>query len=430
MKVRYLAVNVLDAARQRIDRVLTDFEYCYVSFSGGKDSGVLLNLALERARAAGKRIGVFHIDYEAQYQKTTQYVAETLADLRGECDIYHVCLPLTTPCATSMHQATWVPWNPAERDIWVREMPDGAITLDDPPDCFSEGLEDYEFQEHFGGWLRAHLGVDSVCCLVGIRAQESLNRWRAIARTDRVGLHDGLAWTRTVEPGVMNAYPIYDWQVEDVWTANSRMGWRYNTLYDLMHQAGLAPAQMRVASPFISQGMNSLKLYRAIEPDTWARLVGRVNGVNFAGIYGGTTAMGWKSIQCPPGHTWKSYMEFLLSTLPSEVADNYRAKLATSIAFWRDRGGVLPESAVNDLRAAGVSFSTRASTSYNTAKPTVLFDAYPDDADIAAFSLVPSYKRMCVCIMKNDHTCKYMGFARTLRERTLREEAIKKYEAL
>jgi predicted phosphoadenosine phosphosulfate sulfurtransferase len=48
-----------------------------------------------------------------------------------------------------------------------------------------------------------------------------------------------------------------------------------------------------------------------------------VNGVNFAGIYGGTTAMGWKSIKLPPGHTWKSYMEFLLSTLPEDTADNY-----------------------------------------------------------------------------------------------------------
>lgn len=423
-------MNVLDAARERIDRMLNDFEYLYVSFSGGKDSGVLLNLALERARAKGCRIGIFHIDYEAQYQATTDYVATTLAELRGECDIWHICLPIAAQCATSMHQSYWTPWAEEQRSIWVRQMPECCINLSNAPSFFRPGMWDYDFQEEFGGWLRGHLGVKSVACLVGIRAQESLNRWRAIWRNDRVNMHAGLKWTRSIEPGVCNAYPVHDWLVEDVWTANSRFGWRYNALYDLFHLAGVPLHKMRVASPFNDCATESLKLYRAIDPNTWARMVGRVNGVNFAGIYGGTTAMGWKSIKKPHGHTWKSYMEFLLSTLPQDTAANYREKLTVSLKFWRERGGVLDDATISQVATTGTKFSLHATTSYATSKKTVRFEDYPDDMEIDDFARVPSYKRMCVCIMKNDHTCKYMGFAQTKIEHDRRQAALKKYSNL
>lgn len=67
----------------------------------------------------------------------------------------------------------------------------------------------------------------------------------------------------------------------------------------------------------------SLKLYRVIEPALWSKLVGRVNGANFTAIYGGTSAMAWKEIKLPKNHTWKSYLEFLLTTLPSYTRERY-----------------------------------------------------------------------------------------------------------
>lgn len=67
---------------------------------------------------------------------------------------------------------------------------------------------------------------------------------------------------------------------------------------------------MRVASPLFQKDKKTLKLYKVIEPHTWGKLVSRVNGVNFTGLYGGTTAMGWKNITKPDNMTWKQYMEF------------------------------------------------------------------------------------------------------------------------
>ncbi|MFD1902597.1 DUF3440 domain-containing protein [Enterococcus termitis] len=68
---------------------------------------------------------------------------------------------------------------------------------------------------------------------------------------------------------------------------------------------------MRVANPFHDCGVNALRLYQVIEPVTWTKLVGRVNGANFAAIYGGTTAVGYKNIHLPDGHTWKTYAFFI-----------------------------------------------------------------------------------------------------------------------
>ena len=91
-----------------------------------------------------------------------------------------------------------------------------------------------------------------------------------------------------------------------------------------------------------------------IEPDTWAKMIGRVNGVNFAGIYGGTTAMGWKSIKLPEGMTWKSYLQFLLSTLPKSTREEYEQIFKTSIEFWAKKGGVLDDKTIAELKEAGI----------------------------------------------------------------------------
>ena len=55
---------------------------------------------------------------------------------------------------------------------------------------------------------------------------------------------------------------------------------------------------------------------------------------------------------------------------------------------------------------------------------------YLDDIDIPEFKEIPTYKRMCICILKNDHTCKYMGFAQTKQEKEQRERVMKKYKSL
>ena len=43
----YLKQNVYDALLERLDFIFREFDNIYISFSGGKDSGLLLNLLLD-----------------------------------------------------------------------------------------------------------------------------------------------------------------------------------------------------------------------------------------------------------------------------------------------------------------------------------------------------------------------------------------------
>lgn len=425
---KYLDINVFDAAMNRIKTAFEEFENVLIAFSGGKDSGVMLNMTYDYAKRTGQlnKLGMYFLDYEAQYQLTIDYVQSEF-DRLSDIKRYWLCLPNSVPTATSMSTGYWIPWDKKKKDIWVRNMPDYdyVINEDNVPFDYTVGRDDYTVQEDFTKWYSEENGTTGV--LIGIKASESLDRYRAIKSSRKTNGYKDYNYMISKNETTINVYPIYDWENKDIWVANAKNAWNYNKLYDLYYQAGIGIDQMRVASPFLSQGLGTLKYYQVIEPDTWAKMLGRVNGVNFSGIYGGTTAMGWKTIQLPKGHSWKSYLEFLLSTLPEKTREDYKKIFKTSIEFWDKRGGVLSDETIEELKAAGIPLEVKGKTNYRTDKKAVQFHEYPDDAPVKEFKTVPSYKRMCITIMKNDHTAKYMGFSRTKEQQEKRRKAMKKY---
>lgn len=425
-------MNVLQATQERLKTIFEEFDNVYVSFSGGKDSGVLLNLTTDfiRKNYPGRKLGVFHIDYEAQYQMTTDYVDLELSKHKDVLEIYRICLPIAANCGTSMYSDHWIPWNPDEKQLWVRDLPKDSINiLNHEFPWFVKGMWDYDLQEKFSSWLHKKKNAKKTACLVGIRTDESLNRWRAIHSDKNKNKFEDNEWTLEMTPNVYNAYPIYDWKVDDIWIANSKFGFDYNKLYDLFQKAGVPIQKMRVASPFHECGTENLKLYKVIDPKNWGKMVGRTNGVNFAGIYGGTTAMGWRSIKLPKGHTWKTYMEFLLASLPKQTADNYRLKLENSKKSWLV-GGAMDSQTIKELEKEGAPLirTNKTNNRGSKDKEVIKFNDYLDDTTVSNFRRIPTYKRMCICIMKNDHLCKYMGFALNKTETQKRAEAERRYE--
>lgn len=420
--------TVYDAAMERIDYIFKEFDHIYISFSGGKDSGVMLNLCLQyiKQNNVKRKVTLMHLDYEAQYEMTTEYVELMEEKSKDFMNIYHICVPFKVKTCTSMYQEYWRPWEENKKEIWVRNPPKGAKTIKDFG-FYKENMWDYEFQEKLSKWIHNKEKAKKTAVLVGIRTQESLHRWRAIHK-ERDTYYNDKKYSKKVAENIYNFYPIYDWNTEDIWIANGKFGFEYNKLYDLYYQAGLSIDMMRVASPFLSEGQETLKLYKIIEPHTWGKLVSRVNGVNFTGIYGGTTATGWKRITKPKQFTWKKYMEFLLNTLPQDTKQKYIEKLETSINFWRTKGGVLSDETINELNSLSIKYQ-EGTHNYKTDKRAIKLE-YLDDLDIKDFKAIPTYKRMCICILKNDHMCKYMGFSQTKIEMKKRKEAIEKYEKI
>lgn len=427
----YSSENVYDAAIDRIKIAFDEFDNILVSFSGGKDSGIMLNLAYDYAKNTNQldKLAVYFLDYEAQYQLTIDYVTSEFKRLK-DVKRFWLCLPNKVPSATSMSTGYWIPWDKDKKSIWVRKMPnyDFVINEDNVPFDYHKGQLDYEVQENFNKWFSNKYGKTGV--FIGIRADESLDRYRAIKSKNKVNTYKNFEYMVKRNDVTINVYPIYDWRVRDVWIANGKYSYPYNHLYDLYYQAGMSINQMRVASPFLSEGLDSLKYYQVIEPDTWAKMVGRVNGANFASIYGGTKAMAWKDIQLPKGYTWKSYLKFLLKTLPEKTRREYEKIFSTSIKFWDKRGGVLSDRTIKELEDAGIPIDIKGKTNYKTDKKAVTFHEYPDDAPVTEFKTVPSYKRMCITIMKNDHTASYMGFSRTKAQQEKRRKAMEKYEKI
>ncbi len=422
-------MNVYQLAQERLKVLFDNFDNIYVSFSGGKDSGVLLNLCIEYIRKNNlqRKIGVFHIYYEIQYSETLAYVDRLLAANADIVDVYRVCVPFKVQTSTSMFQAYWRPWDEEKKKLWVRPMPEGSYTWKDFP-FYDNNMWDYEFQNRFAAWLHARKKARRTWCLIGIRTQESYHRWRCIYNNEHRFLSK--RWIRQWPGGIIcNAYPIYDWRTTDIWTANGKLGWDYNHLYDLFYMAGVPLESQRVASPFISQAVSSLYLYRAIDPNTWGKMIGRVNGVNCTAIYGKTNAFGWQQVSIPKGMTWEQYMYFLLSTLPVRIRKNYLEKLSVSIRFWRDKGGVLSDETIAHLQQLGVPIRVEGKSNYRTTKKPVRME-YIDDANIPEFNLLPTFKRMCICILKNDHACKYMGFSPNKEEKLRRKKIMEKYQSL
>lgn len=433
---QYQEENVYEALQKRLHFIFQEFDNIYVSFSGGKDSGLLLNLTLDFQKKyyPGKRIGVFHQDFEAQYTLTTEYIERTFQRIEKEVEPYWVCLPMATRTALSNYEMFWYPWDDLKKDAWVRKMPEHSYVINlqnNPITTYRYRMHQEDLSRQFGRWYRASHDMNKTVCLLGMRAEESLQRYSGFVNK-KYG-YKNECWISRQFKDVWCASPIYDWSVNDVWHANYLFNYDYNHLYDLYYKAGLTVNQMRVASPFNDYSKDSLNLYRVIDPEIWTRLVGRVRGANFGAIYGRTKAMGYRNITLPEGHTWESYTRFLLDTLPVRVRNNYARKFNTSIKFWHTVGGGLDEETIQELLQRGYHIRRNGVSNYTlNKKARIIFKGrIPDHTDdIKSTKDIPSWKRMCYCILKNDHTCRFMGFGLSKEQKMRIQDIQEKYKSI
>jgi predicted phosphoadenosine phosphosulfate sulfurtransferase len=386
-----IGVNVLEAAKFRIKLAFDTCERVCVSFSAGKDSTVLLHLVMEEAIARDRTVGVLLIDLEAQYDLTIRNGLECFEMYKEHIDPYWVALPIHLRNAVSVYEPFWLCWDPECKPAWVRTPPDFAVTDPAKFPFFRAGMEFEEFVPQFAEW---YSGGVTTAFFVGIRTQESYNRYLTIASGWKTMLDEYRFTTAVCDGGAsFNFYPIYDWATEDIWRFVARnKHLPYNEVYDRMHMAGMTISQMRICQPYGDDQRKGLWLFHLIEPMTWGRVVARVNGANSGSLYcresGNIT--GYRKISKPPDITWKEFAYLLVSSMPKRTQEHYANKIGVFVKWWTERGydNGIPDEADYDLEIA---------------------------------KKAPSWRRVCKSLLRNDWWCKGLGFTQH------RSEAYMKY---
>ncbi|MHA1911626.1 MAG: DUF3440 domain-containing protein [Candidatus Kariarchaeaceae archaeon] len=403
----YLDQDVYSSTLSRLDFLLDHFPKFILSFSGGKDSSILLQLLINRARLKDRLpVDVLYIDFEAQYKATINHVEELLVD-NPDVNPYWICLPVNLRNSVSVYQSQWQPWNPDKQDIWVREMPEfkGVISDSSFLPFFYYGIEFEDFVVDFAKWYsKGELSAS----IIAIRTDESINRFRTIRNTKKETFQD-LSWTTRIIDSSYNVYPIYDWRTEDVWTAVGRFDLKYNKIYDLMYAQGKSIHESRLCQPFGDDQRRGLDLFRTCEPDTWDKIVGRVSGSNYGNMYANTFLLGRGKVLLPEGHTWKSYTEFLLATLPRFEAEWYKIKFKVFFDWWAEKGNYL--NVVYDDENKTYNYVVDTKSSFEDGLPKEI----PDTAErkLESKRKLPTWRRIAEVIVKNDKLCKRLTFSGT-----------------
>ena len=251
-----------------------------------------------------------------------------------------------------------------------------------------------EFILQFASWYqKQHGGL--VACGIGIRTDESLNRFRTITFQKNKETFKNYNWTTRVKFSnqildAYNFYPIYDFRVEDIWGAVSLLDLKYNKIYDLMYKNGVSLAEQRICQPYGDDQRKGLDQFKALEYETWAKVLNRVNGVNFGNIYCRTSALGDLKTSKPDFMSWQQYTVFLLESIGIYNRDlmmNYYRKIKKFMIWYRKKYGVD-------------------------------FDKIPDEASkkLENQKKVISWHRIARAVEKNDFYLKRLSFAQTKTE--------------
>lgn len=264
-----LGVSVFDAA---IDRMLEIYEQGHrvvVSFSGGKDSTVAMEICVLAARLAGRLpVEVIMRDEEIMFPGTYEFAERTAQREDISFNWIYACQPIIN--VFNREEPFWWVFDPQlEPDQWVRQPPSMAVRI---PDL---NIERMTIPERFP----PQEGKD-LYAVIGLRVSESRGRLYGL-------FSSGGHITKPNSAGVRSVRPVYDWGDGDVWRAIAEQKWDYNSAYDVMARLGIPKKDLRIAPPTMNAaGVRHLSLAQKAWPKWFDRMCERLPGVRTAANYG------------------------------------------------------------------------------------------------------------------------------------------------
>lgn len=311
---QYLDTNVLEEATKRVEWIFDNYENIIVSISGGKDSTVVAHMMLKEANKRNRKIGVFFLDEEVVYDSTIEQV-KYIMKMFPENTIpiwYQIEFELTN--STSVYSGGLKCWNHGQHKIWMRSKEQESIKHREWPESwekeYTKNHKIFGFYEVLDCFQRSH---NDTAHVVGLRATESPNRWRAVSKNKT---KKGVYWGTDIDNGSAQLYPIFDWQFTDVWRYHYENDLKYSKIYEFQYKKGMSINEMRISSLIHEKSFQSLVDLQEFEPNTYDRIIKRTEGITVGAMYGKDSKL-LKVRKLPKNYSsWKEYRNFLLENHP------------------------------------------------------------------------------------------------------------------
>lgn len=319
----YLPNNVYQEALDRIRYIFDEFPNVVVGTSGGKDSTVVVNLALEVAREKNRLpLDVMFVDQEAEWTSTIEHIRRLKENPDIRFKWYQIPFELSN-CASSIEREL-ICWDSKEKNVWIR---------DQEPDSIKENIYGITDWYDLFDKILAHDYEGKACYLAGVRAEESPGRKMGLTNK---ATYKWITWGKRLETeNHFTFYPIYDWSFRDVWKYIFDNNIEYNDIYDRQYQLGIALQDMRVSNLVHETALKNLFYMPEIDMELYDRLSARLAGVS-------TMAKSESKFLSIPKRLpymfkdWREYRDYLLENIVLEeetksklkkVIDRYDKKL-------------------------------------------------------------------------------------------------------
>jgi len=315
--------NGKDVFTSSLDRLIELYskpeDEVVVSFSAGKDSMVVLEMAIIAATETDRLpVKVLMRDEEIMFPGTYEY-AERVAS-RPEVEFHWIYA--SQPILNVFNRENpfiWVFDPLLDPEDWVRKPPDIAYKI--PELNINEMITKQRFPCEGDLWQ-----------VTGVRASESAAR--------RYSVFSAKGWkTKPNRMGTRAARPIFDWLDSDVWKAVKDFSWDYNSAYDVLFRNGIRASGLRIAPPTMSAaGVGLLQVAARAWPQWFDKVALRAPGIRTAAKFGKRAVSPVRRT----GETWQdTFQRECVDEAPAWISDR-AAKVASALTRMHNRHSTEP----------------------------------------------------------------------------------------